>query len=289
MPKKIIALQGIPASGKSARACELLTEYGNAVRINRDLLRTMLHNNVWSGAKEDITFASAKAIVKALLSEKNVGVILIDDTNLNPKVLASWKQLAKDCDADFEVLRMDTPIDECLRRDAARAKPVWHHVIVGMAMQWGLYPIPDAGFVICDIDGTLADITHRRHYVQQEPKDWTAFFEAAWEDRLRLDVEYKLCAHINAGREIILVSGRPDTYRLLTEEWLTAHRIKYTTLFMRRAHDHRPDTIVKEEILKAYFPDKSDIVEAIDDRPSILRLWESYGIKTVDVGNGEEF
>jgi FMN phosphatase YigB (HAD superfamily) len=29
---------------------------------------------------------------------------------------------------------------------------------------------------IFDIDGTLADISHRLHFIQQEPKDWRGFY-----------------------------------------------------------------------------------------------------------------
>jgi hypothetical protein len=32
---------------------------------------------------------------------------------------------------------------------------------------------------IFDIDGTLADISHRLHFIQQESKDWKAFLQPA--------------------------------------------------------------------------------------------------------------
>ncbi len=282
-------MQGLPASGKSTRACQLLTEYGNAVRINRDLLRTMLHNDVWSNEKEHITLASARTLAKMLLITKNV-VVIIDDTNLNPGVVTSWENFAKECNARFEIFRMDTSISECLRRDALRAKSVGDHVIVGMALQYGLYPIPKEGFVLCDIDGTLADISHRLHYVQQDPKDWDGFFEACDSDVVRCDVAEMVDYHLLNNVEIIYVSGRPESCRNATEEWLAIEELdEHIALFMRRDGDHRPDTIVKEEMLKRYFPDTSCIVEVIDDRPSVIRMWKSHGLKVVDVGNGEEF
>jgi hypothetical protein len=30
--------------------------------------------------------------------------------------------------------------------------------------------------ILVDIDGTLADCTHRLHHIQKQPKDWDAFF-----------------------------------------------------------------------------------------------------------------
>jgi len=282
---KLILMQGLPASGKSTRACQLLAEYGNAVRINRDLLRTMLHNDVWSGKKEDITFASARTLAAMLLT-KDI-VVIIDDTNFNASVVLSWKELAKECNAHFEKIAMDTHVDVCLERDALRDKSVGRHVIVGMALQYALYPIPANGFVLCDIDGTIADISHRLHYVKQEPKNWQAFFECCDEDAIRHDVADMLGKHRDEGREIIFVSGRPETYRRQTEQWLSF--IPYTALFMRGAHDRRPDTVVKEEMLHRYFRDTSVIHEIIDDRPSVIAMWKNHGIPVVDVGNGEEF
>ena len=59
---------------------------------------------------------------------------------------------------------------------------------------------------------------------------------------------------------------------------------------MRRAGDHRPDTVVKEEMLRTYFPDQSWIHCAIDDRPSVISgVWKKHGISCIDVGNGVEF
>ena len=48
---KLIMLSGLPASGKTTKARELMVEYGNAVRVNKDDLRDMLHTGSWSGQK----------------------------------------------------------------------------------------------------------------------------------------------------------------------------------------------------------------------------------------------
>ena len=41
-------MRGQPASGKSTKAKEIFEKDGNAIRLNKDLLRKMLHFNVWS-------------------------------------------------------------------------------------------------------------------------------------------------------------------------------------------------------------------------------------------------
>ena len=287
---KLLCLQGLPGSGKSTKCFELLAEYGNAVRINRDSLRDMLHGGLpWSGPKERITKDVARTLAKHLLADGKIGALLIDDTNLHPGTVESWRSLAQECGTKFEILRLDTSLEECLRRDALRETRVGRHVIIGMAMQFGLYPQPQKGFVLVDLDGTMADITHRLHYVQQEPKDWTGFFSAMPDDTPRTEVVEMVRTLKLLGHQIIFVSGRPDTYRAHTELWLSQVFPHYTTLFMRRGGDHRPDTVVKEEMLKTYFPDPSLIFKVIDDRKSVIEMWRKHGLDVEDVGDGTDF
>jgi len=297
---KLIIMQGLVASGKSTKAAEILKQYGNGIRINRDLLRTMLHCDVWSGQKEGITREVARLLAKHFLErpqwkdgQTHIGCVVIDDTNLDPKTLGSWKQLAEMCGASWEIVDMPTDVTECLRRDRLREKPVGDHVIIGMALQSHRYPMPEHGIVLCDIDGTVADCTHRRRFLQQEPKDWDGFFGAMHLDGVITDVAEKLDVHVTNRQQIFFVSGRPETYRTVTVSWLyNAGLDCYKALFMRRAGDHRPDTVVKQEMLDRHFPEpyRSQIRMVYDDRPSIIReVWEKAGLPVTRCGTGEEF
>lgn len=283
---KLIILKGLPASGKSTKAKEILEASGNAVRLNKDLLRTMLHFDRWTGLNEGVTKDMEKVLAIELLERDKV--VIIDDTNLNEGTLDSWKALAGDKHT-FEVIEMEADWKECLMRDRAREKRVGDHVIIGMARQYGLYDYekPD---VIVDIDGTIANIEHRLHFVKQEPKDWKGFFGAMDKDTPREDVLQLVNDLESKGLNICYVSGRPDEYREVTEQWLQENGAKwyYHTLFMRKAGDRRPDTEVKQEILNKYFrKDKIELV--IDDRPSVIRMWQANGLPVMDVGNGVEF
>lgn len=283
---KLVLLQGLVASGKTTRARVLHEEYApNAVRLNRDELRAMLHAGPWTEKQEGITRDVARALAKHLLAEMPMtGVVIVDDTNLDPRTVESWKTLAKEHDATLEIVRLDTPLAECLRRDTARAKPAGRSVVIGMALQYGLYPKPEKGFVLCDLDGTLANIDHRWHFVQQEPKDWQAFFEAMPADTVCSVVLETLEIAYKQGHAVFFVTGRPDTYRVQTEVWLEdICSWQEPVVFMRRGGDHRSDIVVKEEMLMRYFPDVSWIETAIDDRPSVIdQVWLRHGISVID-------
>lgn len=284
-------MQGLPGSGKSTKAKEIWKADGNAIRITKDLLREMLHFNEFSGKNEQLTMSASVALADRFLTlGKNV---IIDDTNLNPRIVNQWQEFTKHDGRKLEIVKMDTPIDVCIERDAMRVhnggRHVGTNVIKAMARQYGLY-YNDMNDVICDLDGTLCDIEHRLHYVKNcgdQPKDWKSFFANMSDDTMREDVAAKLLPYRNT-HNIVFVSGRPNEYRKETEKWLSDHFPLYDTLIMRRENDKRPDTEVKRDILKMYFrKEKIDIV--FDDRPSVIRMWREEGLNVEDVGKGIEF
>lgn len=286
---KIILMQGLPGSGKSTRAEQIVKEHGNAFRVGRDQLRTMLHFGDWSGKKEAITKTVQTAVAKSLLDQGKVPII--DDTNIQPSRIAEWKRFAKEFNAEIEWVRMETPLEECIKRDMHREKPVGRSVIVAMAMQAGIYPEPKKGIVICDLDGTLCNIEHRLHFVKQEPKDWEAFFAGIPNDGVNVPVLDTVMDYEGKGYEIFFVSGRPDDHREATEGWLDRTFKGYEphkALLMRRKGDRRPDTEVKAEIFETYFA-KYPVQLVIDDRPSVIRMWKEKGLHVMEVGSGEEF
>ena len=141
--------------------------------------------------------------------------------------------------------------------------------------------------IIVDIDGTLADCSHRQGFIRGRRKKWKKFFEAASKDRPRIDVLAQV-RELAKRHRINLVSGRPEQYRQQTLKWLRHYGIPFESLYMRENGDYRPDDIVKQEILDLCF-EKDNIELVIDDRPRVVRMWESNGLKVLDVGDGVEF
>ena len=290
---KMIIMRGLPASGKSTLAQEIVAKEGNTVRINKDLLRMMLHFDKFTGKNEGQTRDAARALARTFLTQPNGGAnVIIDDTNLNPGTMQSWKDLAKEVGAKIQHVEVDTPMEVCLERDRARERRVGDHTIVGMALQYGLYPKPQKGIVLCDLDGTLCDIRHRLHHVKGETKDWKAFFAGIPEDALNDNVHDMVLDYHSKGYPIIFLSARPDKYRKETEEWIRAafDGIQiHEAVLMRPSNDTRPDTEVKKGMYEKYFKDKYPIQLVIDDRPSVIRMWREQGLNVVDVGEGVDF
>lgn len=284
---KLTMLRGLPASGKSTRARAMVKETGNTGRVNRDDLRAMLFDSVWTGKREEVVVDCEKAIAKVLLHH---GMnVVVDDTNLTDRHKDMWKEFAAQASAQYVLEELTTSLTECLYRDQRRERPVGLPVIHRMAMlagkiDWGSRPI-----VLVDIDGTLADGTHREHYTRGPEKDWDKYFSLLEED---LPVEF-VVRWVNqlaaSGHTIVLVSGRPDTYWKQTVHWLDhIAGVYYDYLLMRPGSDKRDDTLVKAEMLKVL--PKEKIVLVLDDRPKVCRMWRENGLKVIPVrGQCEEF
>lgn len=293
---RLYIMRGLPSSGKSTKAEEIVS-HGNTVRINKDLLRTMLHYDKFTGKNEDNTRKASITLANHFLSN---GVnVVIDDTNLNPKTLKDYEQLAEIKSWQFgekisvDIIDMYTGVGECISRDLIRAqkgeRSVGKDVIIKMAMQYQEF-LKGEPFILCDLDGTLCDIKHRLKYARGEEKNWDKFFAGVPDDTLREDVAQKLvsaCGDFNA--RVILVSARPERCRKDTEEWLAKQGVSgHYMLFMRGGHDKRDDTIVKKEFYEKYLK-HLNIVKVFDDRPKVIRMWRELGLDVEDVGEGIEF
>ncbi|UTW54814.1 HAD family acid phosphatase [Kordiimonas sp. SCSIO 12610] len=142
--------------------------------------------------------------------------------------------------------------------------------------------------VIFDIDGTLADISHRRHFVMGDNQNWAAFFKEMGDDTPNKPVVglYQTLTVSNVY-DLIIVSARPENYRLLTEQWLVWNGIEFDRLIMRPEKDYRPDTEIKKEILDLLLSEGREIAFVVDDRDSVVDMWRENGITCLQCAPGD--
>jgi phosphoglycolate phosphatase-like HAD superfamily hydrolase len=142
--------------------------------------------------------------------------------------------------------------------------------------------------VIFDIDGTLANIEHRRAFVRDKPKNWPAFNKAMVNDTPHDDVIWLFKLMQNEPDTIMLVaSGRGEEDREKTEKWLLEQRVVYQKLYMRPAKDSRRDDIIKEEILAQIRAEFGEPYMAIDDRNQVVDMWRRNGLRCLQVAPGD--
>lgn len=303
--KKLVMFVGPPASGKSTRAKAKMVQHfhENFQYVNQDSQGKDAHVQLFRQA-----IADGRSII-------------VDRMNFNKEQRNRYLTLAREAGYDIEIHVLHVPYAVCLERALKREGhetikdeknalqainfffKTYERVEDGEAdrviRHWPEGDKPIA--VVCDLDGTLCDVEHRRHHVRPEPgsgkkKNWMAFMDGIKDDGLN-----QWCADIleSFSREhmIVYCSGRGREQEVATRDWLNYHDVlrfenaygqKYDAeLFMRMAGDSRRDDIVKEiildfEILTRYTP-----YFMIDDRQQVVDMWRRRGFTCLQCAKGD--
>jgi hypothetical protein len=124
---------------------------------------------------------------------------------------------------------------------------------------------------VFDIDGVLADVRHRRHFIAGR-RAGPAFFAAAADDApLNTGIELARAAG-DRGLDLVYLSGRPENLREVTVGWLRANDVPEGRLLLRPERDRSPATAVKLRLLRRltttrrvvfFVDDDTDVVDAV--------------------------
>jgi len=141
--------------------------------------------------------------------------------------------------------------------------------------------------ILVDLDGTLADCTHRMHFIERTPKNWKGFLDPflVAEDPL-IEPIARVVRSLGAQYPILYVSGRTIDLYDTTKNWLHKHGFwtEPFLLFMRPARDFRGDVVVKRELLKKIRKSWNPWL-AIDDRNGVVQMWREEGLTCLHVSD----
>lgn len=140
-----------------------------------------------------------------------------------------------------------------------------------------LYSGQMAKVAVIDLDGVVADVRHRLHYVETTPKDWSGFFAACSSDPV-LPQGLDLVTALAKDHEILYLSGRPESCRPSTQAWLDRVGAPPGQLILRREGDRRPARITKVELLNSL---DREVAIVVDDDPAVLRAMQAAGYATL--------
>jgi hypothetical protein len=134
--------------------------------------------------------------------------------------------------------------------------------------------------LVLDIDGTLADVSHREHYVDKSEPDWDSFFNPTEveKDKPILEAQDTFPLLPEAFDEIYFLTGRPESLRDTTTVWLKEHfgiDVGEADLWMREDGDERSSVFVKRDFLRdADWLDEDDVVFVDDEEKNLLMMAE---------------
>lgn len=298
---ELILTRGLPASGKTSFAKEWVArERGSRVRVNRDDLRGMIHDGEFErGVTEERIIAARNALVGDAL-RRGVSVV-VDDTNLRHRDATFAQQLAARYGAELHVVDYTAAVslEECLRRNANRGddervdsaviKDMHNRFLRNRTLPLAVpelkqpseepverdATLPPA--IIVDVDGTIAyNDGHRSPYD----------FSRVSEDKVNADVRNLINREWETGAQVIFLSGRDDSCREATAEWLGDNVTPALfELVMRETGDRRPDWLVKLELFNEYVRGEYDVSYVLDDRQQVVDMWRRLGLTCLQVAD----
>lgn len=131
--------------------------------------------------------------------------------------------------------------------------------------------------IVVDLDGTLADVGHRRHWVLGKKRNYEAFHSELHKDPVNEPVRKLMTAMAATGHRVVIVSARPKHVQEATIAWLEHHGIAFDQCFLIRATgDSTPDQELKRIWLNAYGKDR--ILFVVDDRQKVVDMWRAEGM-----------
>jgi hypothetical protein len=197
--------------------------------------------------------------------------------------------------------------EECVRRDAERAgrgeRAVGEEVIRDLHARFlasgrglpaaalapkqagstgpGYRPDPSLPVAwLVDVDGTLALMSTAAG--GRSPFEWHRVGEDAPNQAV-----VDLVRALDAEATIVVMSGRDESCRALTEQWLVMHGVPFEALFMRPAGDSRKDSIVKRELFDRHVAPRWAVRGVIDDRRQVVEMWRGMGLMCAQVAPGD--
>jgi predicted kinase len=305
--RTLIICRGLQGSGKSTWArLQALHNPESVMLVSRDEMRAMLFNKdeLKDPANEKLITANIHEIIRSGLIRRKT--VILHDTNLNVKTIDELINLISEFDGSAQIRIQDFPVSikECIARDEERRikgeRFVGEKAILATAKKNhidkdGSLPalpayvyerIQKNNFItqdnslpsawIVDFDGTIAEMGNRNPY------DWDKVDE---DEPIIAAIE--LVKNLKAvGHKIIIISGRSEVCRAISEEWLSVYEVPYDMFIMREDDDDRKDNILKKEIITNQILGNYFIAGCLDDRKQVVQEYRAMGLFVAQLSHG---
>lgn len=294
--RKVIFTRGMQASGKTTWAEKFLTENQDYKRVSRDIIRLMFSNYTFDNPNEKMV-TKAEVMLTQSIIESGCNLI-VDKMNLNKdqmkKDINLIKMMGIDSGKDFDVEVKEFPITlaEAIERDSKRPLCIGKTVLKNT---WRRYEIelkqmlenaktiipynvelPDC--IIVDVDGTLSNSINRKVFDYKNCGD-----DFIIKPSRSIVVNQHHAWKYERRNKVFAMTGREDSCREETRNWLNAWNTPIDSILMRTEGDHRKDTIIKKELYEHYIKDRYNVLYVMEDRPSVMQMWIDLGLFVVNM------
>lgn len=145
-------------------------------------------------------------------------------------------------------------------------------------------------FIVIDIDGTIADSSHRQHYLESNPANWNSFFSDS-----EILMDEPIYPVIDLCRSLVTVfratpvflTGRPEHTRRATTKWLSTHMgndiVSNCILFMRPSENRKASYIFKQDYIQNL--DLPQVICCVEDNTKCGLAFKELGLQVLQVAN----
>ena len=131
-------------------------------------------------------------------------------------------------------------------------------------------------WVVFDLDGTLADDSHRIGLIQRDEPKWDKYFAQCGGDTPIISTILMTQLFARAGAEIVIMTGRSGQVKDLTVSWLNTYNVYFHDLFMRPEGDiTTPNKELKSAWVQELYTEDpyKHILCAFEDLKNLVDFW----------------
>lgn len=137
--------------------------------------------------------------------------------------------------------------------------------------------------ILVDLDHVLADAAWRDELLGR----WDEYHAAAKDDVPIHDVTRMVTALLSDDIMAIGITGRPEKWRALTNQWLSKHKLYLDEVLMRPDGDFRQAPEVKLALARERFGDdegiRQNVLFILDDHEGVIAAFKGIGITALHV------
>lgn len=307
--RKLIICRGIQGSGKSTWAKQWCHEDPkHRVRFNNDDIRNML-GDYWVPERESLIKCMYSNFIQHAMTQGYD--IVIDNMNLNQRTVSDLQEYVEyhnqanlergsgDCQYAIEYKDFFIPVEECIRRDSMRLNPIgakviketWrryrsfiiHEEIMKMKENKRVQDLEKPFAIVLDMDATLCLNTTGRPFYGEGAADSMRNDEPVTEI-----VELVNILQLQGFYNIIILTGREDTpeCRKATSDWLEAHAINPSKIYMRPKGNYSSGEECKKKIIEDIMQEYC-VRLVIDDSNKCVKMYRDLGLICLQPNDGK--
>ena len=301
---KLILVQGISGSGKTTWAKQWVEEDPiHRIRLNYDDIRCML-GKYWVPEREPLMKLIFKGALQGAI-DGGYNIIIDNMSNLNPKHVQEYQALIynqnlnhKDNQYEIEFKLIDTPLEVCIERDSKREIPIGEKVIRQQWRKYRDYIIQQSikemlnnqiqenskllHCIIVDMDATLCFNTSGR------PFYGPGTAEQIINDIPNTNVVDLVKAYCETyGCELVVITGRDESCREATLEWLNKYYLYPDLLLMRKEGDYSKGDECKKKLYEENIKDKYNVDLVFEDSSKVVKMYRNLGLTVLQPNEGK--